>query len=135
MKALLSSCVLVALTGCGGMVGHWQMDSIDPESARAEFAMSRLCLEKDGSFTAHLDSGTVTTGTWDYDADNKTLTLKSDGGAERSYKACLCGPGGSLLVESAQKDQAWKATMKRLGGSNNQDCGGTCSVTREDGKE
>lgn len=132
MKALLAgllfSCVLVALTGCGGMVGHWQMDSIEPESAKTEFAMSTLCLEKDGGFTAHLDSGTVMTGTWKYDADNKTLMLKSDDGVECSYKACLCGPGGSLLLESAQEGQAWKATMKRLGGSDDEQCGGTCSA-------
>lgn len=131
LEGLLLACVLVTLTGCGGMVGHWQMDSIEPESARAEFAMSTLCLMKDGGFTACMDSGTTMTGTYDYDADADLITFKSDEGKQRTYKACVCGVTGNLLVESTQEDKVWKATMKRdkCACGAKCACGGKCSET------
>ncbi|MFH1747724.1 MAG: hypothetical protein ABIG44_11870 [Planctomycetota bacterium] len=145
-RGLALSAVLLLLTGCGGMAGQWAMHSITPESAKAEFALSGLCLNKDGTFVACMDCGTKINGTWDYNADDKLLTFKDDKGKARSYEACLCGTSGNLLVSSAEEGKDWKAAMERgkcctACGCGSKCCGGktcagkTCDVKTCDPKK
>ena len=119
LKGLLLSCVLVTLTGCGGMAGTWQMDSIEPASAQAAFPMTALCLNKDHTFTACMKCGTKVAGTWAYDEQAQLLSFKN--GKDRAYKARV--QGNKLLVESTEEGTIWAAEMKR-----GKSCGGTCSA-------
>ena len=131
LSGLLLSCVLMALTGCGGIAGTWKLDTIEPESAKANFDFGMLCLAKDGTYAACVDYGggaKCLKGTYTYDDDSNLLTFKTSQGKERAYKACLCGTSGKLFVCSADEGKVWKAAMTRFkcSGKCPGDCGGTC---------
>lgn len=121
LQGMVLSCVLVALTGCGGMAGHWTMASMEPESAKAEFPMVGLRLHDDGTFVACMESDSHFKGTWEYDADAQLLTFQSAEGKKRTYKASLGGLNNRLLVSSTEEGKDWKAEMKRG------KCPGKCS--------
>ena len=113
LRGMLLTCVLVTLTGCGGISGHWTLDSIEPDSAQKAFPIARLCLHEDHTYAASMACGSKMNGTWEYDADAKLLTFTTAKGTKRVYEARVCGVGGKLLVKSTDASKEWKASMKR----------------------
>ncbi len=127
LKGLLGTALLAALTGCGGVAGHWTLESIQPEPPAAGFHLNMMCLAEDGRYCAMAKEGEQTrqmTGTYKYDRDAKTLAFAMEGGQERSYKAQLLCPGSRLKVWSETPGKEWTAFMKRAPCSACQKCGG-----------
>lgn len=114
VKALLLSCAVAVLTGCG-VQGKWTLQSIQPESEKARFNLQWMCLMDDGSYMAAAQEegkSACLGGTYTYDGKTKTLTFKTDG-KERAYHADLVCPGGKMKVTPAEGGESWTATMKR----------------------
>jgi hypothetical protein len=113
VKALLLSCVVAILTGCG-VTGKWTLQSVKPESEKAPFNLQWMCLMDDGSYMAAAQEegkSTCLSGTYTYDGKTKLLTLKTDG-KERAYHAKLGCPGTVLKITPAEAGETWTATMK-----------------------
>jgi hypothetical protein len=126
LKVLLASCLLAALTGCGGVAGHWKLESIQPETAKGSFDLAMLCLGKDGACCAAAREGDQVkrmTGTYKYDRAAKTLTLSTEGGPERVYQAQVLCPGTRLKVWSDTPGKEWTAMMSKATCCGGKRCG------------
>jgi hypothetical protein len=137
VQGLVLACVVLSLTGCGSLTGHWTMESIKPEASKQHFDLGMLCLCKDGTFLMCSGAGDKckeTTGTYKYAAADKTLTFTFDQGKERVYKAELTEGGKKMKVEGTAKGEDWTAMLKRVEGG----CGpadtGTCAKGKGDTK-
>jgi hypothetical protein len=123
VKALLLSCVVAILSGCG-VTGKWTLQSIKPESEKARFNLQCMCLMSDGSYMAAAQEegkSECLKGTYTYDAKTKLLTFKTDG-KERAYHAQLMCPGTTLKVTPAEAGETWTATMKHSACSKDKYC-------------
>ncbi len=147
LKGLLLAWVVLSLTGCAGVTGHWTLESFKPETEKGNFQMGMMCLTKDGGYVAAATEGGKTekmTGTYKYDAKTHALTFVMEGGKERTYTAQVLCPGDKLKVTEAGKD--WVAMMKRGQCCDGKQCGdkmkcccdmskcGQCPMNKEAGK-
>ncbi len=115
LRAMLLACVLVAVSGCG-INGCWTLESIKPETAKANFEYTTICLSKSGDYCAAVktdDEVKRLTGTYKFDRAAQTLSFSTEGGPERVYKAQLMCPGSKLKVWGDTPVHEWTATMKR----------------------
>lgn len=78
--------IAILLTACSGgdtVVGHWAVDQVivNGETKSKDNVQKSLDFKEDGKFDSGEDGKKIErSGTWSYDEEKQTLTMKGDGG-------------------------------------------------------
>jgi hypothetical protein len=98
-------------TGC--VVGHWELEKVEPQAARRDVTFQSFTLQRDGSFYAEAEDEGIHTKSGTYTYKDGVLDFKTHDGTRYTYDAELVGAklhlerfweGQKLELDYAKRD-------------------------------